>query len=127
MSRVGITAEPPITEPPKELRAEKSIGVQSTNPKFDKLNFINNFIGTGIWDELGGEVKKKTRRFFRIRSIELVRKPNIFVRLNFEVYRGSPPAYNAVIDAIQEFLPEHGVRVVECEPGLIDDMIESED
>ncbi len=127
MSRVGIVTDLTKDDPPKNLRSEKSIVIQSTNPKFDKLKFINYFIGNGIWDELGGEVKRKTRRFFRIRSIELVRKPSIFVRLNFEVYKGSPPDYNAIIDTIQEFLPEHGVRVVECESGLIDDMIDPED
>jgi len=118
MSRVGIPG------PPVELQTLKTITIQCTNPKFDNMKLINSFIG--IWPEIDRLIKDKTGRFFKMASMEAVvlgkSSPERCLQLNFKTYKGSPISYQGIVDSLQEYFPEHGIRAVYPIDKTIDDI-----
>jgi len=98
-------------EVPKELQEIKTMLVEGTNPDVDKSRFLNDLMV--FWGELNNRVKIRTSRFFNCKSFS--HKEDFKLEIFFVVYKGSPPDYGAILDSLQELLPNYGVRMVSPE------------
>lgn len=98
-------------EVPKELQESKSILVEGTNPDINKSKILNDLLVN--WGEFTKRVKKKSNKFFICKHFSI--KKDDQLEVCFNVYKGSPPDYNLILDSLQELLPHYGIRIISPE------------